>query len=142
MRIFHLFQTKYLIQTQLCTTSRICNFGDHVIFVVFEKASITADKEKFLEMILFQNEDMLERARSSDVHKIGDLFAFKVNSNTIFVDSLAYVLVKINDEDVPDPKIELFPIRVQYKIYLKAELPKGLRICHRIAIGGCRRLQT
>lgn len=109
-------QTKYLIQTQLCTTSRICNFGDHVIFVVFEKASITADKEKFLEMILFQeeNEDMIymEKARSSDVHKIGDLFAFKVNLNTICVDSQAYMLVKIIDEDVPDSKIEPIPIRV------------------------------
>jgi len=109
-------KAKYLIQTQLCTTSRICNFGDHVIFVVFEKASITADKEKFLEMILFQeeNEDMIymEKARSSDVHKIGDLFAFKVNLNTICVDSQAYMLVKINDEDVPDSKIEPIPIRV------------------------------
>ena len=80
---------------------------------------------------------MLERARSSDVHKIGDLFAFKVNSNNILVDSVAYVLVKINDEDVPDPKIELFPIRVQYKIYFKAELPNGLKICH-IAISDVR----
>ena len=115
LRTFSRFQAKYLIQTQLCTTSRICNFGDHVIFVVFEKASITADKEKFLEMILFQeeNEDMYtEKARSSDVHKIGDLFAFKVNLNTICVDVQAYMLVKINDEDVPDTKIEPIPIRV------------------------------
>ena len=69
-------------------------------------------------MILFQeeNEDMIymEKARSSDVHKIGDLFAFKVNLNTICVDSQAYMLVKIIDEDVPDSKIEPIPIRVQY----------------------------
>ena len=83
----------------LVVEERFCNFGYHVIFVVFEKASITADKEKFLEMILFQEENeymYTEKARSSDVHKIGDLFAFKVNLNTICVESQVHMLVKIN----------------------------------------------
>ena len=106
---FSLFQAKYLIQTQLCTTSRICNFGDHVIFVVFEKASITADKEKYLEMILHHQGDEI---LSSDVHKIGDLFAFKVNVSNICGD-LAIMTVKINDEDVPaSSELKMFRIRV------------------------------
>ena len=69
-------------------------------------------------MILFQEENeymYTEKARSSDVHKIGDLFAFKVNLNTICVESQVHMLVKINDEDVPDTKIDPISIRVQYK---------------------------
>lgn len=105
-------KAKYLIQTQLCTTRRICNFDDHVIIVTLEKASITADKEKYLEMILIQEEK--ENLRAFDIHKIGEnQFAFKVNVNNILVGSPAYVMVKMNDEDVPDPtEMKLFPIRV------------------------------
>jgi len=109
-------KAKYFIQTQLCTTRRICNFDDHVILVTFEKASITADKEKFLEMLLFQfeKEELLEKARAYDVHKIGENFAFKVNVKNIRVGSLAYMIVKMNDEDVPDTELKPFefPIRV------------------------------
>ena len=67
-----------------------------------------------------ENEDMyMEKARSSDVHKIGDLFAFKVNLNTICVESQVHMLVKINDEDVPDTKIDPISIRVQYKEFFR-----------------------
>ena len=49
---------------------------------------------------------------SSDVHKIGDLFAFKVNVNSICGD-LAIMTVKMNDEDVPGgPEMKMFKIRV------------------------------
>ena len=68
-------------------------------------------------MILFQEEKekLLEKARAYDVHKIGENFAFKVNVNNIRVGSPAYMIVKMNDEDVPDPtEMKLFPIRVKY----------------------------
>ena len=65
-------------------------------------------------MILIQEEK--ENLRAYDVHKIGEnQFAFKVNVNNIHVGNPAYVMVKMNDKDVPDPtKMNVFPIRVKY----------------------------
>ena len=71
-------------------------------------------------MILIQEEK--ENLRAFDIHKIGEnQFAFKVNVNNIRVGSPAYVMVKMNDEDVPDPtEMKLFPIRVKYSYRISA----------------------
>ena len=64
-------------------------------------------------MILIQEKK--ENLRAFDIHKIGEnQFAFKVNVNNIRVGSPAYMIVKMNDEDVPDKEMKLFPIRVKY----------------------------
>ena len=69
-------------------------------------------------MVLFQyeKEELLEKARAYDVHKIGENFAFKVDVKNIRVGSPAYMIVKMNDEDVPDTELKPFefPIRVKY----------------------------
>jgi len=109
-------KSKYLIQIKICTNNLICNSGEHVIFVTFDKASITTDKTEDLELILFQTENQTDflspRAISSDVYKDRDLFAFKVNMNNVMIGN-AYVIVKLNDPDVPNPDItDAFSIKV------------------------------
>ena len=71
-------------------------------------------------MILFQEEKNIlqENSRAYDVQKIGEnQFAFKVNVNNIRVGSPTYGMVKMNDEDVPDTKMNLFSIRVKYTVF-------------------------
>ena len=104
-----ILQKKYFIQQiHLYTTSRICNSGDHVIFLKFEGASITEDTVKLLELFLYQEETPgtlnvnAPVVKSSHVHKSGELIAFKINASNLKNIEIVYFRSKLNDPDVPD----------------------------------------
>jgi len=104
--IFLVDKKKYsLQQIHLCTTSRICNSGDHVIFLKFEGVSITEDIVKLLELFLYHEVTpgtFCEMAKSSNVHKSGELIAFKINASNLKNIEIVYFRSKLNDPDVPD----------------------------------------
>jgi len=134
--IFLIDQNKfYTGQIQICSPSRICNYGDHVFFLKFEKASITTDKVKFLELILYNQFEAIndngnlkqvkaiEKARSSNVQKLGETFAFKVDGSSLCKNENLYFYVKLNDEDIPDTLFNIETISNDSFIKVKEHNP-------------------
>ena len=127
-----ILQKKYFIQQiHLYTTSRICNSGDHVIFLKFEGASITEDTVKLLELFLYQDHEynpnlINEMARSSNVHKSGELIAFKINASNLKKNQNVYFRTKLNDPDVPD----IINIDQLIKNFIKVSFAGMSKVCY------------